>query len=165
MYMGMGRFDNFSSGTTSRDNPAISCDPNGGSQGPTGGETDFQISNVYSPNKRSFRGPGGVGRGLDFLRGPKSVHGNCPRCPPRCPPTTLVLGGRQKAVHPQLCPRRPPHCPHGPRCPRCPPWLPLVPCVALERPAIILEGPCMGRFLARDCCLPLPRRFVAPKLL
>ncbi len=89
--------------------------------------------------------------------------GTGPCGPPRGPPTTLVLGGRQKAVHPQLCPRGPPHGPHGPhgpRGPRGPPWLPLVPCVALERPPIILvRRPIYGPI---SCARLLPP--VAPQI-
>ena len=41
---------------------------------------------VFSLNKRRFRGPGGVVRGLDFVTGPKSVRGNWPLWPPGIPP-------------------------------------------------------------------------------
>jgi len=86
----------------------------------------FILEYIYSPNKRSFRGPGGFVRGLDSLGGQNLCMGTGPCGPPRGPPTTLVLGGHQKAVHPQLCPRGPPHGPHGPHGPRGPrglPWL------------------------------------------
>ena len=33
---------------------------------------------MYPPNKRSFRGPAGVGRGLDSVSGPKLVRGSWP---------------------------------------------------------------------------------------
>ena len=125
-----------------------------------------RCASFYSPNKRSFRGPGGFVRGLDSLGGGQNLcMGTGPCGPPRGPPTTLVLGGRQKAVHPQLCPRGPPHGPQSPWSP----WSPVARfwCHAwpLSGPRLFWsEGQFMGRFLARDCCLPLPRRFVAPKL-
>ena len=36
---------------------------------------------VFSPNKRSFRGPGGVGRELESVGGLKSVARRCPPLP------------------------------------------------------------------------------------
>ena len=36
----------------------------------------------YSPNKCSFRSPGGVGGGLDCVTRPRSVRGNWPLWPP-----------------------------------------------------------------------------------
>ena len=46
---------------------------------------NFNIRGVVpfgSPNKRSFRGPGGVGRRLDSRSGTETVRGNWPRWPP-----------------------------------------------------------------------------------
>ena len=43
--------------------------------------TNYNTMKLYtftSPNKLSFRGPGGVGRGLDSVGRPKSVRGNWP---------------------------------------------------------------------------------------
>ena len=40
----------------------------------------------FSPNKRSFMGPGGVVRGLDSLTVPTSVRGNWPVWSPGGPP-------------------------------------------------------------------------------
>ena len=37
---------------------------------------------LYSPNKRGFRGPGGVGRGQDSLTRPNSVRRNWPLLSP-----------------------------------------------------------------------------------
>ena len=37
-----------------------------------------QTNQFCSSNKRSFRRPGGVGKGLDSTGGPKSLCGNCP---------------------------------------------------------------------------------------
>ena len=45
---------------------------------------------ICFPNKRSFRGPGGVGRGLENVWRPKPVYGNWPRCLPRCLPMEHV---------------------------------------------------------------------------
>ena len=39
------------------------------------------IYNLF-PNKRNFRGPGGVGSRLDSRHGPKSVRGKWPLWPP-----------------------------------------------------------------------------------
>ena len=39
---------------------------------------EYMILLSNSPNQRSFRGPGGAGRGLDFGAGPKSVRGDWP---------------------------------------------------------------------------------------
>ena len=47
---------------------------------------------IYSPNKRSFRGPGGVGRRLDSIRRPKSAHGNWPLWSPAWSPDYFSLG-------------------------------------------------------------------------
>ena len=46
-----------------------------------------------SPNKRSFRGPGGVRRGLDSLTGPKSVRRNRPLWSPVVSRRPLVDDG------------------------------------------------------------------------
>ena len=40
------------------------------------------IKSIFSPSKRSFRGPGVVGRGVDLRQGPKSARGNWPLWPP-----------------------------------------------------------------------------------
>ena len=40
------------------------------------------ITYIYFSNKRSFRGPGGLGRGLDLRNQPKSVRENWPLWPP-----------------------------------------------------------------------------------
>ena len=40
--------------------------------------TSFFCHFFDSPNKRSFKGPGGVGRGLDLQNWPKSMRGNLP---------------------------------------------------------------------------------------
>ena len=64
--------------------------------------TQFNLV-FYSPNKRSFRGPGGVGREVESATGrflgdsalspvvPGVVPGVVPRCPWRCPPLFFNL--------------------------------------------------------------------------
>ena len=117
---------------------------------------------VYSPNKRSFRCPGGFGRGLGSVGGPKSVHGNWSLWSPAWSPDYFSLGGSAESCAPLTLPAWspawspwppwPPWSPWSPRSSWSPwsPWLPLVPCVALERPQIILvRRQIMGRFLAR----------------
>ena len=46
----------------------------------------IQIYILNSSSKRSFRGPGGVGRGVDLRNWPKLVRGSWPLCPPPWPP-------------------------------------------------------------------------------
>ena len=45
----------------------------------------FIYLSSHSPNKRSFRGPNGVVRGLGFVNGPRSVRGSWPLWPPGLP--------------------------------------------------------------------------------
>ena len=53
---------------------------------------------LHSLNQRSFKGPGGVGGGLDSLTGPKDVRGNwlllppVASSPPTHPPPPLTTG-------------------------------------------------------------------------
>ena len=53
----------------------------------------FAYAFSYSPNKRSFRGPGGIVRGLDSVARQKSVHGNWPMWSPAWSPDYFSLGG------------------------------------------------------------------------
>ena len=91
-----------------------------------------------SPNKRSFRGPGGVGRGLDSLRGPKSVHRNWPLWSPAWPPDYFSVGGSPESCAPPTLPAWSPAWSPWPSWSPWSPVAPLVPRVALERPPIIL---------------------------
>jgi hypothetical protein len=80
--------------------------------------------NLYSPNKRSFRGTGGIVRGLDSVSvgRPKSAHGNWPLWPPAWPPDYFSLGGRRKSCARITLPVWPSAWP--PACPPAwpPPW-------------------------------------------
>ena len=93
---------------------------------------------LYSPNKRSFRGPGGFVRGLDSLGGPKSVHGNWPLWSPAWSPDYFSLGGSPESCAPPTLPAWSPAWSPVPVVPVVPRGSILVPCVALERPPIIL---------------------------
>ena len=85
----------------------------------------------YSPNKRSFRGPGGVVRGLGSVRGPKSVHGNWPLWSPAWSPDYFSLGGSPESCAPPTLP---------PLSPALSPW-PVVPRGSIWCHAWSLSGP------------------------
>ena len=84
----------------------------------------FIYTFINSPNKRSFRGPGGVVRGLDSVRGPKSVHGNWPPLSPALSPDYFSLGGSPESCAP---PTLPPLSPALSPWPPLSPWSPLSP--------------------------------------
>ena len=117
----------------------------------------------------ALRGPGGFVRGLDSLGGAKSVHGNWPLWSPAWSPDYFSLGRSPESCAP---PTLPAWSPAWSPCPPWSPWSPWSPVARFWCHACPLSGPRLfqsegqfvGRFLARDCCLPLLRRFVAPKL-
>ena len=77
----------------------------------------------FSPNKRSFRGPGGFVRGLDSLGGAKSVHGNWPLRSPAWSPDYFSLGMSPESCAPPTLPAWSPAWSPVPVVPRGPPWL------------------------------------------